>query len=288
MKRKLSILLATMLCSASICACTGPASAPVSNTNARTSLSRDNYTLEQVVVLSRHNIRSPLSAKGSALDTLTPHEWFEWTSDPSELSVRGGVLETEMGQYFRKWLEAEGLFPENYHPTDGAVRIYANAKQRTLATANFFATGLLPLASPDVETHAEYDSMHPTFKPQLTFVSDTYIRDVEEQVKELHGKEIDGLEDNYRLLEDVIDMKDSPAWQKGEVGPLRTDDKGKIRSITGAAPGMRNIIGLRRSCLPGHDLRRCGDIRNVQAQMCEIKYAYRKPVCIFKRRLEGK
>lgn len=84
----------------------------------------EGYTLEQVVVMSRHNIRSPLSGKGSVLDTVTPHDWFDWSSDPSELSLRGGAAETIMGQYFRKWLEAEGLFPENYHPEEGAVRYF--------------------------------------------------------------------------------------------------------------------------------------------------------------------
>ena len=59
------------------------------------SLSREGYTLEQVVILSRHNIRSPLSGKGSVLDEITPHDWFAWSSNPGELSLRGGVLETE-------------------------------------------------------------------------------------------------------------------------------------------------------------------------------------------------
>jgi glucose-1-phosphatase len=45
-----------------------------------------------------------------------------------------------MGQYFRKWLEDEGLFPENYQPEEEDVRIYANAKQRTVATARFFTS----------------------------------------------------------------------------------------------------------------------------------------------------
>ncbi|MBR3105649.1 MAG: glucose-1-phosphatase, partial [Clostridia bacterium] len=71
-------------------------------------------TLDRVVILSRHNIRSPLSGSGSLLGDITPHEWFQWTSNPSELSLRGAVLETLMGQYFRLWLEQEGLFPENY------------------------------------------------------------------------------------------------------------------------------------------------------------------------------
>ena len=86
------------------------------------------YKLEQVVVLSRHNIRSPLSGSGSLLGDITPHQWFEWTSNPSELSLRGAMLETLMGQYFRLWLEKEGLFPENWKPEDGAERFYANAK----------------------------------------------------------------------------------------------------------------------------------------------------------------
>ena len=78
------------------------------------------YKLEQVVVLSRHNIRSPLSEKGSVVSDITPHEWFTWTSNPGELSLRGAMLETTMGQYFRLWLEKEGLFPENYIPENGS------------------------------------------------------------------------------------------------------------------------------------------------------------------------
>ena len=89
------------------------------------------YTLRQVVVLSRHNIRSPMSGEGSLLGSATPHEWFKWTSATSQLSLKGGILETTMGQYFRKWLENEGLIPENYQPENGEVRFYANAKQRT-------------------------------------------------------------------------------------------------------------------------------------------------------------
>ena len=70
-------------------------------------LTHDGYTLDRVVVLSRHNIRSPLIGKNQGAGKLTPHEWFAWTSPTSQLSVRGGVLETCMGQYFRIWLERE-------------------------------------------------------------------------------------------------------------------------------------------------------------------------------------
>ena len=127
-------------------------------------------TLDRVVILSRHNIRSPLSGSGSLLGDITPHEWFRWTSNPSELSLRGGVTETIMGQYFRLWLEKKGLFPENYQPEEGAVRFYANAKQRTIATARYFAAGLLPVSEAPIEYHVAYDTMDPVFEPSLNFL----------------------------------------------------------------------------------------------------------------------
>ena len=174
------------------------------------------YTLDRVVVLSRHNIRSPLSNGGSMLNEITPHEWFEWTSKPSELSLRGAMLETLMGQYFRLWLEDEGLFPENYQPEEGAVRFYANAKQRTLATSRYFSAGLLPVTVVPVEYHADYDTMDPTFTPALTFVTDEYANDAIAQIAEKGG--VAGLEglhagllDAIGLLMDVTDMNESEA-----------------------------------------------------------------------------
>ena len=205
------------------------------------SLSRAGYTLEQVVVLSRHNIRSPLSGSGSALGTITPHEWFQWSSNPSELSLRGGVLETEMGQYFRKWMESEGLFPENYHPTEDEVRIYANAKQRTIATAEYFVSGLLPTANTTIETHAEYDTMDPVFTPQLTFVSPDYCAAAGEQVWEIYGDTIAGLADNYALISDVIDMEQSEAWKDGSATAFVTDDSELVLELN-KEPGVKGSL----------------------------------------------
>ena len=98
MKKLLSILL---VFSCILACCTAFAELPEQSA----------CTLDRVVILSRHNIRSPLSGSGSMLGDITPHEWFQWTSNPSELSLRGAVLETLMGQYFRLWLEQEGLSP---------------------------------------------------------------------------------------------------------------------------------------------------------------------------------
>ncbi len=200
----------------------------------------DGYTLEQVVCLSRHNIRSPLSAAGSALDTITPHEWYMWSSAPSELSVRGGVLETEMGQYFRKWLEDEGLFEANYQPSEDAVRIYANSKQRTIATAKFFTAGLLPAYNKEVEYHMDFDTMDPVFTPQLTYSSDEYNTDAENEMHTLYDPVIDSLSDNYELLADVIDVEESEDYKNGKFSAFMTDDstftleEGKEPGVSGS------------------------------------------------------
>ena len=204
------------------------------------------YTLDRVVVLSRHNIRSPLSTGGSMLNEITPHEWFEWTSKSSELSLRGAMLETLMGQYFRLWLEDQGLFPENYQPGDDAVRFYANAKQRTLATARYFSAGLLPVAVVPVETHADYDKMDPTFNPVITFLTDEYAQDAIAQIAEegcvagLDGIHA-GLLDAIELLMDVTDMNESEAYKSGKYGDLLTD-KTTIQLEVGKEPAMDGPI----------------------------------------------
>lgn len=205
------------------------------------SLSHPGYTLEKVVVLSRHNIRSPLSGSGSVLGDITPHEWFSWSSRPSELSTRGGVLETQMGQFFRKWLEQEGLFPENYMPEDGAVRFYANSMQRTIATAQYFSSGLLPVANVRIEHHEQLNKMDPVFHPQLTFVSESYCSAAAAQVDALYEQAVLELEDNYALLADVIDMEASEAYRSGTVGALRTDDTQLVLKEN-AEPGVTGSL----------------------------------------------
>ena len=204
------------------------------------------YTLDGVVVLSRHNIRSPLSGSGSLLGDITPHEWFAWTSNPSELSLRGAMLETLMGQYYRLWLESEGLFPENYRPEPDAVRFYANAKQRTLATARYFSAGLLPVAEVEIDSHAEYDTMDPTFLPALHFATDEYAADVTAQVAEMGGAAglegiHAGLMDAIELLMDVTDMDESEAYLSGACGDLLADGTTLVIEA-GKEPGMTGPI----------------------------------------------
>ena len=151
----------------------GTAEAPVSEAfMARPAGFSDRYAMEEMVILSRHNMRSPISGPGSVLSRITPHEWFQWTSTPGELSLKGGALEAEMGQFFREWLVKEGFFPKYAVPEEGTVRFYANSIQRTRATARMFAAGLFPMADIVVEQHSPLGTMDPVFNPQITKDSD--------------------------------------------------------------------------------------------------------------------
>ena len=202
--------------------------------------------MQQVVVLSRHNIRAPLSTTGSALDKATPHTWIDWTSNASELSMRGGALETMTGEYMRKWLESEGLIPENYQPKKGDVRFYANAKQRTIATAQYFSSGMLPVANVHIETHADYDTMDPVFTPATTFISDDYVDAALKQIGAMGGATgmanvASGLADSYALIEDVVDYTESEGYKSGELKDLDTTDTQVILEL-GKEPAMSGSL----------------------------------------------
>ncbi len=189
---------------------------------------KEKYSLGQVVALSRHNIRSPLSGKGSVTSRITPHKWFDWTSAPGELSLKGGALETRMGQFFRRWLISEGLMVENEDPAEGAMRFYANSMQRTIATAQYFSSGMLPIANVKIEHHYPLGTMDPVFNPQITNVTDEFRSEAIRQIIGLGGGKT--LEDvaskmapNFRVLENVLDIKRSPAAANDTV-KFRTDD----------------------------------------------------------------
>ena len=187
---------------------------------------RSKYELKEVVVMSRHNIRSPLVSGGAAYMRVTPYEWFAWSSPGSQLSLRGGVLETEMGQFFRKWLVGEGLLPDNCRPEGDEVLFYANSRQRTFATAKYFSAGFLPFSNVEITHKYEEDKMDPLFTPKFTKMNDAYRQQVIAEMQTLHGGPqawMQSVQPALTLLEDVIDMAHSPAAQNDTLH-FRYDD----------------------------------------------------------------
>ena len=209
---------------------------------------KERYTLKQVVVLSRHNIRSPLSGRQSTLQRITPHEWYHWSSAPSELSLRGGALETIMGQYFRKWLVNEGLMKENEIPAEGAMRFYANSLQRTIATAQYFSSGMLPVANVRIEHHCELGRMDSVFAPQITDDSETFKALALQQITAMGGEKGmlgigERMAGNYKVLEKVLDMEQSQACSEGDTCHFRTDDL-HVYLVKHREPGMGGSLRL--------------------------------------------
>ncbi|MBW4897954.1 histidine-type phosphatase [Prevotella denticola] len=204
------------------------------------------YKLKEVVILSRHNIRSPLSTNGSALSKMTPHEWMEWSSAASELTLRGGVLETEMGQFFRKWTVEEGLFKENYVPTVDEVNLYANSMQRCIATAQYFSSGFMPVAGLHVNHRYVPSKMDPVFFPRLTKSSETFRTEAMKQINAMGGKDglvgiNKGLKDSYDIISKVLDMKQSEYYKKGEVKDF-VDNDTRITLNLNQEPGMKGSL----------------------------------------------
>ena len=204
------------------------------------------YKLKEVVILSRHNIRSPLSTNGSALSKMTPHEWTNWSSAASELTLRGGVLETEMGQFFRKWTIETGLFKDNYVPTIDEVNVYANSMQRCIATAQYFSGGFMPVANLRVNHRYVPSKMDPIFFPRLTKSTKAFRTEAMKQINAMGGKEglvgiNKSLKESYDLIAKVLDMKQSEYYKKGEIKDFVNNDT-QITLELNQEPGMKGSL----------------------------------------------
>ena len=212
----------------------------------RSEVFKGKYKLKEVVILSRHNIRSPLSTNGSALSKMTPHEWINWSSAASELTLRGGVLETEMGQFFRKWTIETGLFKDNYVPTIDEVNVYANSMQRCIATAQYFSGGFMPVANLRVNHRYVPSKMDPIFFPRLTKSTEAFRTEAMKQINAMGGKEglvgiNKSLKESYDLIAKVLDMKQSEYYKKGEIKDFVNNDT-QITLELNQEPGMKGSL----------------------------------------------
>ena len=247
---------------------------------------RAKYELKEVVVMSRHNIRSPLSSGGAAYMRVTPHEWFAWTSPSSQLSLRGGVLETEMGQFFRKWLVGEGLLPDNYRPEGDEVLFYANSRQRTFATAKYFSAGFLPFANVEITHKYDEDKMDPMFTTQFTKMNDAYRQQILAEMESMHGGPqawMASMQPTLTLMDEVIDMAQSPAALNGDTVHFRYDDtqfkleKGDEPKMTGGYKLANSVAdALVLQCYESESMTAFGHELTIDQwrEICAVKEVY--------------
>lgn len=228
-------ILKTVLCiSASLSMCIP------SLANASSALTDKGYQLKQVLIMSRHNVRSPLSGKGSFAESVTPHQWFNWTAPAGQLSLHGGVAETIMGQYFRKYLEDEKFIPENWVPADGEARFYANSFQRTIATAQYFSSGMLPIANVKVERKMALNAKDPVFLPNTELTPAELQAGINYVNSLCDGKGLSAvgveLADDFKRMEKMLDFKKSAYAKEHNIKAADREDwqidlQGKNKNI---------------------------------------------------------
>lgn len=76
------------------------------------------YQLQQVLIMSRHNLRAPLANNGSVLEQSTAKAWPQWDVPGGQLTTKGGVLEVYMEHYMREWLAQQKLVTSGECPPE--------------------------------------------------------------------------------------------------------------------------------------------------------------------------
>ena len=129
-----------------------------------TAQSVDDTQLKQVIIFSRHSVRSPV-ADNSLLNTFSAKPFPNFGGGaPGLLTSNGTALATIMGGYYRLWLTKEGLLTGNDASDANFVYFRANVIERTIATARALASGLLPTVGIDIISYPPQTS-DPLFDP---------------------------------------------------------------------------------------------------------------------------
>ncbi|KAG6464896.1 hypothetical protein O3G_MSEX014800 [Manduca sexta] len=158
-------------------------------------------TLKSVLVLSRHNIRTPLTGR---LEEFSEKEWPKWDKDPSYLTDKGFILEGYMGEFFYHWLRTEGVLPEGC--PDDSVYIYANTRSRTKDTAIAFAK--YAFKNCDTPVHfLNIEEMDPIFNPVIHNTTDEFRKMVTQEI-EAKLNDLD-LTETFEELNRIVALNES-------------------------------------------------------------------------------
>ncbi len=219
--------------------------------NAQAQTVPEGYQLQQVLMMSRHNLRAPLANNGSVLEQSTPNKWPEWDVPGGQLTTKGGVLAVYMGHYMREWLAEQGMVKSGECPPPDTVYAYANSLQRTVATAQFFITGAFPGCDIPVHHQEKMGTMDPTFNPVITDDSAAF----SEQAVAAMEKELSKLQltDSYKLLEQIVNYKDSPACKEKQQCSL-VDGKNTFSAKYQQEPGVSGPLKVGNSLVDAFTL----------------------------------
>ena len=240
--------MGTMIKKLSLCALSVVAALPVSLS---ATAAEGDMQLQQVLMLSRHNLRAPLATNGSALEQSTKKSWPQWDVPGGELTTKGGVLEVYMGKYTRQWLTQQGLLAGGNCPDTSDVFIYANSLQRTVATAQFFAAGAFPGCDVAVTHQDAMGTMDPIFNPVITDDSEAFNKKALAAMTAENEKL--ALKPALQRLEKIVDYKSSPACNGKKQCTLDSGDN-TFSADNGKEPGVSGPLKIGNSLVDAFTL----------------------------------
>ncbi|XP_049883867.1 glucose-1-phosphatase-like [Pectinophora gossypiella] len=202
----------------------------------------DEKVLKQVVILSRHNVRTPLAKN---LGIMTPKPWPRWKEKSGYLTQKGALLEGYMGTYFSAWLNEEKLLP-NRCPNKEEIYVYANVKQRTRASAQAFVKGAFPGCNVTVH-HNDSDKMDPIFNPVIHNNTSVFIQiAIEEMQQRLKSLQLNS---SYEDIANILDYKNSEICKKEKKCDLITDLNKIINIEQGLKPNINGPLKISNSAI---------------------------------------
>ncbi|WDC16168.1 bifunctional glucose-1-phosphatase/inositol phosphatase [Escherichia albertii] len=238
------------------------------SSNAQAQTVPEGYQLQQILMMSRHNLRAPLANNGSVLEQSTPNKWPEWDVPGGQLTTKGGMLEVYMGHYMREWLAEQGMVKSGECPPPDTVYAYANSLQRTVATAQFFITGAFPGCDIPVHHQPKMGTMDPTFNPVITDDSAAF----SQQAVAAMEKELSKLQlaDSYQLLEKIVNYQDSPACKEKQQCSL-VEGKNTFSAKYQQEPGVSGPLKVGNSLVDAFTLQYYEGFPMEQVAWGEIK-----------------
>ncbi|MDP9267093.1 MAG: histidine-type phosphatase [Acidobacteriota bacterium] len=129
----------------------------------------DNLQLEQVVLVSRHGVRSPTNTR-PPLAQVAAEPWPTWPVGPGELTPHGQHAATLMGAYYRSAFAQAGLLAPAGCPRANDLYVWSDVEQRTRLTAQALMDGMYPGCGLKPNTKPDLEKDDPLFHPTTTGV----------------------------------------------------------------------------------------------------------------------
>ena len=123
--------------------------------------SKGGVSVERIALIMRHGVRPPTKAPAMA-PGVANDPWPAWDVPPGYLTGHGAKAVTLLGAFDRRVLAAR-LFG-GACPAPGAVSVYSDSDERTIATGDAWLAGFAPGCGL-VNTHKPQDENDPLFSP---------------------------------------------------------------------------------------------------------------------------